>query len=334
MSNDAVEFLEAAKEFKPSPPNATKEWTGEEVNASMNPEDFKDAETPIGKLAQYSYNGGGFSPTSATTKSLPPDVYSVENVNHLLTFMPRKVNTDKLIRLPDSKSDAVISRIKKFWGLKDEFKNGNEHCHGGYMHKLGIMLFGPPGSGKTSTVKFIMKDIIGRGGIVILGDGNPAVIGEGLAALRLIEPEKPVVIVFEDFDELIHRYSESHYLSMLDGERSIDNALFIATTNYPSRLDPRLYNRPGRFSDVIKIGMPSRDARELYLSSYLKKPEAVQEIADQTNGFSLDHLKALILGVYFEGRSLDDEIKRLKSLFKPPKDDNNEGGGLGIGANL
>lgn len=324
--SDAEDFLEEAANFVPKDRSRNQIAPRDEIPTEDGEEGMAE-----GKLVQYSANGEGYTPTPKTIGALPGGIYSIEHINHLLTYIPRNVKTDKLMRLPDSRSDEVIGRIKKFWTLKDEFANGNEKAEGGYLHKLGIMLFGPPGSGKTSTVKFIMEDIIQRGGIVILGDGHPATLASGLKSFRSVEPERPVVVVFEDFDELVAKYSESPYLSMLDGEDSIDNSLFMATTNYPSRLDPRMYNRPGRFSDVIKIGMPSEEARRIYLNTKLKDKSDVDKIIPMTENFSLDHLKALILGVYFEGRDLDGEIKRLKTLFRPPKDDNNEGKGMGIG---
>lgn len=327
-NNDAAEFLAEADKFKARPKNNNKvEASKDEAVTGF---DEGDEEEPLGKLVQYAYNGEGFSPTSSTIKKLKPGVYSTENVNHRLTFVPRRISTDNLIRLPDSKSDSVINRIKNFWELKDQYKNGNAKIKGGYMHKKGFMLFGPPGSGKTSTVKFIMHDIIERGGIVLLADGHPGTLAEGLLALRSIESDKPVVVVFEDFDELIHKYSEAQYLAILDGEASIDRALFIATTNYPSRFDPRMYNRPGRFSDVIKIGMPSPEARKMYLEYQLRDHSIVPEIVDKTEGFSLDHLKALVLGVFLEGNDLDAEIKRLKTLFRPPRDDQGNESKMGL----
>jgi len=328
--SDAEEFLSEADKFTPKEKDKKNRPTA--MTAKDEAPSSRDDDEPAGKLVQYAYNGEGYSPTSSTMKKLPPGVYSTEVVNHRLTFVPRRVSTDALIRLPDSKSDAVINRIKLFWDLKDQYKHGNQFIKGGYMHKKGFMLFGPPGSGKTCTVKFIMQDIIERGGIVLLADGHPGTLSEGLLALRSIENDKPVVVVFEDFDELIHKFSEAQYLAILDGEASIDRALFIATTNYPSRFDPRMYNRPGRFSDVIKIGMPSPAARKMYLEYQLRDHSVVPEIVTKTEGFSLDHLKALIQGVYLEGNDMDAELKRLKTLFRPPKDDQGNQGTMGIAA--
>lgn len=328
--SDAEEFLEEAGKYV-EPDKRKRRLLKQEDSVAPVYNNDNGENMPIGKLIQYAYNGEGYTPTSKTAKKLPSGIYSIDMVNHLLTFVPRNLKTDNLMRLPDSKSDTVINRIKKFWTLKDEYKNGNEFAVGGYLHKMGIMLWGPPGSGKTCTIKFIMEDIIQRNGIVIYGDTNPDLISEALHAFSSIELDRPVVVVFEDFDELINRFSEKSYLSILDGEGSIDNALFIATTNYPSKLDPRMYNRPGRFSDVVKIPMPSVDARRMYLTNKLKKSDEVEKIVALTEGFSIDHLKAVVQGVYFEGRGLDEEIKRLRTLFKAPKDDQGNDNKMGIG---
>lgn len=320
MNDDALDFIEEAKDYisKRDDSKRIRECEKAEERSSMSDDP-----------CQYSRNGMGYSPASNTVKELPPGVYSINYVNDRLTYLPEEVITDTLIKFPDSRSDMLLNEITNFWNLKEEFKNGNALSKGGFLHKRGYLLFGPPGSGKTCLIKFVINDIVLRGGIVIMGNNNPSLIISGLKLLRKIEENKPIVVLFEDFDALLDNYDESDYLSLLDGENSVDNVLFLATTNYPSKLDPRLYNRPGRFSDVVKIGMPSSAARQLYLETYLKDPKDIEYIVDKTDGFSLDHLKALILGVYFEKKELDSEIQRLKILFNPIRDDT--GNRLSIG---
>jgi SpoVK/Ycf46/Vps4 family AAA+-type ATPase len=108
---------------------------------------------------------------------------------------------------------------------------------------------------------------------------------------------------------------------MLDSAKSIDNVLFIATTNYPDRLDPRIYNRPGRFSHVVKIGLPTEKAREAYLKAILKDHRDVDFIVSETGNFTIDHLTALCNALYREKKEIHSELKRLRQLFKVPKSD-------------
>jgi hypothetical protein len=112
-----------------------------------------------------------------------------------------------------------------------------------------------------------MKDMVSKGGVIILGDCHPERVAEALSGLRWVEPERPIVVILEDIDTIIDRHGESEVLSLLDGENSIDKVVFLATTNYPENLDGRIVNRPSRFDRVVKIGEPSALSRELYLKN-------------------------------------------------------------------
>ena len=58
-------------------------------------------------------------------------------------------------------------------------------------------------------------------------------------------------------------YAESEYLSLLDGENQIGNVVYVATTNYPEKLDKRFTDRPSRFDVVQKISMPNEDGKKI-----------------------------------------------------------------------
>lgn len=278
-----------------------------------------------GKLCQYSTHGSAFMFTTRTVKKLPPGVYvPISTQDGMLGLDRVQVFTDDIVRFPDARSTEIIEEIKHFWSLKKAYKEGNEFAHGGFLHKKGWMIFGPPGSGKTVCTEQLMEEITKFGGITVQGaNANPNLLAAVLKSFRTVEPERDVLVTLEDFDTCVKRYDEDRYLAILDGEASINGSVFVATTNYPSRFDPRMYNRPGRFSDVVYIGMPNREQREHYLRSKLKEPayHQIPKILDLTDGFSIDHMRSVVLGVFFEGKELEVEVARLRKLFKPPKDD-------------
>lgn len=268
----------------------------------------------VGALTQYSKWGTGFLPTPSTIKTLPNGCYRPVFVNDRLVLEPAKIITDSLVQFPDTRSDQVIAEIEQFWTLKQKFRDY------GFSHKRGFLLWGPPGSGKTCTIAIIMDKMIKRGGIVIVAD-QPAALSMILRQLRSVEPDRQLVVIWEDLDAVIHRYGESEVLAVLDGESQVDNVVFIATTNYPEELDQRITNRPSRFDRIEKIDMPSDVARAMYLEHKIKTTVAPDgtDLVAESKGFSIAHLRELIVGIYCLGNAPKDVLTRLKKMRTKPK---------------
>src|ERR1700692_1103369 len=186
--------------------------------------------------------------------------------------------------------------METFWASADRYRAL------GLIHKRGVLLWGPQGSGKTVTVQLLMSRLIARNGIVLLFE-NPQIALAAVPMVRRIEPMRPLILVMEDIDELIGGYGEHEILSFLDGEKQIDNVVQIATTNHPERLGARILNRPSRFDERIFVGMPSAESRLTYLQKTIERSGAHVESAellrwrDDTDGLSIAHLRELIAGV-------------------------------------
>ena len=272
---------------------------------------------------QYSLYGSGYTASYPTVKRIPAGCYDINEDSRCVYVTPQPPPGGLLLELPEMRSEEVIKKVESFWNSEGDYKQGNDFVQGGAIFKAGVMIYGPPGSGKSCTIKLVSKKLVEKGGTVFYSSCRPSRTMAFLTDFAKIEPNRKCIVILEDIDSLIHNYGEADYLDMLDSARTIDNVLFIATTNYPEHLDPRIYNRPGRFSHVIKIGLPTAAAREAYLKAILKNHRDVETIVKQTDNFTIDHLTALINAVYREKKDLNDEIKRLGTLFKiPPKSDN------------
>lgn len=265
-------------------------------------------------VCQYVLQGNLYYTASASVPALPPGVYEPKKSMRGIYFEQRETVTDDLHQLPDSASDLVISEIRRFWTLKEKFSSM------GYLHKRGILLYGPPGSGKTSTVMFLTASMIQDGGVVFLSGSDPEDLADALAEFRRIEPDRRLVVIMEDLDCLISGYDdeEENFLAILDGEKSIDNVVFLATTNYPEKLGKRIINRPSRFDRVVKIGNPSAAARYAYLKSRNLgfSEKELQTWTDKTNGLTVAHLKELIVSVACFGNDIDEQVQRLREMAK------------------
>ena len=260
---------------------------------------------------QYSIEQGqNYRPAARTTKILPPGLYKANRDQYGIFYQKQEIDMSELIRFEGTIADTIIGEFNEFWGKKSLYEDRGE------THKRGFMLWGPPGGGKTSTVSFIMKDFINSGGIVF--DFTDVLI-DGIRQLKIVEPDRKVMIVMEDIDAYLHDYgNEQAILDMLDGSVKHSNTILIATTNYPERLPDRIINRPSRFDRVEYIGTPSKNDRKIYLKEKSKtlSTKDINKWVKDTNGWTLAHIKELILSVEVFGLGYVETLDRLNKMRK------------------
>lgn len=304
---------------QPSPP-VRRVRRGEDSTASEVMAKDPTVALTMNQQMWAQYGERSFSACERAVDKLPPGQYTIAQSEQLgIYFSKTDINLDELIHLPDSVSETVINEIKAFWQKEEHFRKF------GFLWKRGALLWGPPGSGKTSTLQQISSAIIDVGGISIYVD-HPGVAAKGLKLLRQVEKKRPLVIMLEDIDAIIEQYGEADLLALMDGELQIDNVVFVATTNYPEKLDARFKNRPSRFDIVKKIGMPNPAARKLYLTSKVTRligTDELEQWVSLTDKFSIAHIKELIVSVEVFEVPLREAVERLKTMmeYSPKSED-------------
>ena len=264
----------------------------------------------LGGFKRWGANGDVFFGMAETHDTLPSGFFRCDLTPHGPILVKQLVETDNLLELPDDASTSIIAEFEQFWRIGDKFRER------GFLAKRGYLLWGPPGSGKTSCLQILVKKLIEHHrGIVLLLD-QPQVAAQCLQMVRKIEPKRPVIAIMEDMDALVRKFGDNEYLALLDGEAQVDNICFLATTNYPELLDRRFVDRPSRFDTIRYIGMPSSEARRLYLST--KEPNLQAAELDawvaHSEGFSVAHLKEMIIAVKCFGQPLKDVVTRLEEM--------------------
>lgn len=278
--------------------------------------DLAELEEKVVKPNQWGAIGSKtFRAVSVTHISLPPGCYSItlDNRDQVPIFVGKDIKSDKILSFKGGITDNLLKEIDDFWGKEDAFKSN------GFLHRRGYLLYGSQGTGKSSIVWQVAKDVINRGGVVFVCD-NPKFFSAGLTTFRQVEPNRPVVCVFEDIDAIIARYGEAEILSLLDGDNQVNRVVNIATTNYPELLDKRIVSRPRRFDRIHKIQVPSDKIRVQFLTSKLPKGQNKAEWVKKTKGLSLAGLTECLISVLCLGNKLDDTVKIIKDIeSKHPK---------------
>jgi len=266
-------------------------------------------------LVQWtSSDGKTFVPASHTSDKITPGVYEIQHSNTIgIYFQKIPVLSQGLLRFPQTNAEKVVTEIQKFWERESLFREYK------LTYKRGIILWGPPGSGKSCTIQLIMRDVVERNGIVIKFT-HPSLFIEGMRVFREIEPATPVVVLMEDIDSTLQHFNESEVLNILDGVNQVEKAVFLATTNYPEQLGERIINRPSRFDKRFKIGHPNAESRKMYLEYLIGKDRIdklnipVDKWVEDTEGFSLAHLKELFVAVVILGDDYKDAVATLDGM--------------------
>ena len=310
-----------------------KDQYPEALEESENRHWDEDPDKDTMDFAQWSILGdGSYLPSPESTKALPPGLYEISWSNKMSEWCIKKqtINTDELYELPTQEIDEILSDIKSFWKKADLYKSYK------LMHKRGILLYGDPGCGKSGILQLCMKHLINDlSGVVINIKDEDSIKGyvDIIPKLRKIEPNRPLVVIIEDIDSVAgdSSYSTSILLNILDGIKQIQNVVYIATTNYPEKLEERITNRPSRFDRRYYVAPPERAVREAYLRNKIGSNEVqidMEKWLDDTEGLSMSHLKELFISVVLLENSYDSAIDHLKGMKKSPRNKSKKGIGF------
>ncbi|KAM7386053.1 hypothetical protein PAMA_008936 [Pampus argenteus] len=197
----------------------------------------------------------------------------------------------------------------------------------GCKHVKGILLFGPPGCGKTLMARQIGKMLNAREPKIVNG---PEIlnkyVGESEANIRKLfaeaeEEQKRLgansglhIIIFDELDAIckqrgtgasstgVHDTVVNQLLSKIDGVEQLNNILVIGMTNRPDLIDDALM-RPGRFEVKMEIGLPDEKGRVQILTIHTNKmrnfnllaPDVnIKELATDTKNYSGAELEGLV----------------------------------------
>lgn len=183
----------------------------------------------------------------------------------------------------------------------------------------GVLLYGPPGVGKT----FMAKATAGEYGLnfidVRVSDMISRFAGESTKMVaevfRQAGAHRPCVLFFDEFDSVAQRREDAAWdtestrvvnqlLRELEGAREVPDLVVMAATNHKDTLDEAVI-RPGRFDRHIAIDLPDAEARATIFAARLKDKPVVEnldltEIVALTDGMSAADISTIVNGAALE----------------------------------
>ena len=231
----------------------------------------------------------------------------------------RSATFDNLI-LPETLKQQIQDDFQRF------FNSREIHERYGIPWKRGALFIGPPGNGKTHTLKALINQL-GKPCIYVRSFTDADDIAEVFKRARMVTPS---LVVLEDIDSLIDKSNRAFLLNELDGFRTNTGVVVLATTNHPEKLDAAILERPSRFDRKYYFTLPADAERFAYLRQWneglqpeMRVTEAVaKEVVHSTEGFSFAYLKELVVSSMMEwmttggSRSMDQVIAAQKDLLR------------------
>lgn len=223
-------------------------------------------------------------------------------------FERRTLGQEKIEHVEKTSIKSIVGLDEAKKAVVDAIRTPMEHPELVKKYNVktikGILMFGPPGGGKTMFMRAISNELKG----VTMLEINGADIGQRDLASATTEiknifnravENSPSILFIDELDGIAPRRKDaseagvqltSEFLQEMDGLRETPGVVLVCATNRPSALDPAIL-RPGRFDKLIFVAPPNEAEREQLFKNYIEDVPTSKDIdfgklAKETEGYT------------------------------------------------
>lgn len=212
-----------------------------------------------------------------------------------LRVVPTPTETRAALIFEDDVWSAVTRNVDRMFERMDVLRES------GLGGNRGLLLAGPPGTGKTALCRALAAEYEGRATVVIVS----AAVGSYMLGdlYERLDALSPALVLVEDLDLIVGSREEGagpgliQFLTVLDGLMTRHSGVVtIATTNDPSAIDAAA-TRAARFDQVVYLGLPSEEARRAIVELYLSRVNHdadLDDLAARSDGLSGADLREVV----------------------------------------
>lgn len=233
--------------------------------------------------------------TVKTTQILDSGSYLVDYIGYpehrVSLSMDKNIETSKSFTFPEK--EQIDSLFDSFFNKDNKEKIEKL----GFCHKFGLLFNGIEGGGKSSIIKHYYTRAIEEHNAIVfhLVHRNSYVsqCWNFIQSVRSVQ-SNPIIVVIDEIDNNIDNL-DALYKTIIDGNLSISNCIFLAATNHIDRISKALKDRPSRFKynitiDGIKDETYIKNIISYFLSDLMTDSE-ITKLAKKLSGETLDVIK-------------------------------------------
>ena len=271
--------------------------------------------TPDGYFVQLTYHEGK---KEFEDYKVSPGIFSIIKTSSGFDLKPTSFTRDEILEefLSTKEIEDTVDSFFENLHLYKEF--------GVELPKRAILLWGPAGGGKTSSIsKVVDKYVKDAKTLVIVWKTDRYDAGDVQEFIKCFKYDgvEKLILIAEDLggseNDNVRMRSDSSLLSLLDNQEKtfVIPTMIIATTNFPENFASNLTNRPGRFDDKIKVGYPNAGARKALLKFFCKQyvtDEALELIgSDKCKEFAPAHIRESYVRSRLRNKTLVETITKM-----------------------